>query len=104
MIYKLSIVVSLRRPEWWFSTQTAVLLAPPDHLSAPPSHPPFIEMDRTNPRIEMNMDVNMFSQVRPLTRIPVFNLYEYCPVGAGERVVGGVIYSGARMLRVSTKK
>lgn len=87
-----------------FHSNRCVICASRPSVSPPPSHPPFIEMDRTNPRIEMNMDVNMFSQVRPLTRIPVFNLYEYCPVGAGERVVGGVIYSGARMLRVSTKK
>lgn len=89
MIYKLSIILSLRRPGCRFSTQTTVFFARQDSLSAP-----LIEMERMNPRIEMNMDVNMFShfsQVCPLTRIPVFKLYEYCPVGVAERVVRGVI-------------
>lgn len=68
---------------------------------------PFTAMEKKNPRIEMNMDVNMFSHfshVGPLTRIPVFKLYEYYPVGVAERLVRGVIDSGAGMLRVSTKK
>lgn len=67
----------------------------------------FVEMERPDPRIEMNMHVNMFShffQVCPLRTIPVFKLYEYCPIGVAKGVIRGVICSGARTAQVSTKK
>lgn len=102
MISILNLFSSLRRPRCRFSTQTTGLFAPQDHVVSPPVP----EMDRMNPRIEMNVDVNMFShfsQVCPLTRIPVFKLYEYCPVGVAERVVRGVIFSGARTPRFHEK-